>query len=266
MLLDLLSRHPEYFFAGIVSWIIAIGWFMMLFNRMVMADIDPLTGMLGISVVLGMAYMTVNPPFPILQPICIGGMFLSGVMIPILKVAYVRREIKDTDIEGVEKGYEGLVFRPNNASAKIRMARHLYNLGVRGHALAIGESVINELPRKYFPDEYRMIEIWRQHPPSASEFNPIPCVECGHMNEPGLIHCANCGSRFLLDRVKGKIMSSTLGRKLLGTWIVILLALVGIPVAASVGGFGGLMIVVFVLLAAAGAVFMVLRASEEPAT
>jgi len=266
MLLDLLSRHPEYFFAGLVAWIIAAYWIMMLFGRMVMAEIDFLTGSMGIGIVLGMSYMTVNPAIPILQPISIGGLFLSGIMIPVLRVAYLRREVKDADIEGVEKGYEGLVFRPNNASAKIRIARHLYNLGVRGHAMVIGENTIDELPRKYFPDEYRMIDIWRQHPPAASEFNPIPCVECGQMNEPGQIHCVNCGSRFLLDRVKGKIMSSTLGRKVLGAWIVMLVALLGIPAAAEVGGMAGLLIIALVLLAAGAAVFMVLRTSGEPAT
>ena len=253
MLLDLLKNHPEYLLAGLVAWIIVIAWVMSLIHRMIMNEVDFLSGVIGIGVAMGLGVMSISPTVPILQPISIGALYLSGIFVPLAQIAYNRHEIKDIDIDGVQKAYEGFVLRPNNPASKIRLARHLYTLGVRGHAYVLAESALDDLPRRYFPDEHRMMAQWRQRPPPESEFAPIRCVECGFDNPAGNVHCARCGSRFLLDRVKGRFVSGDFGKKLVAIWILMMLALVGLPVAASLGGLGGLCAIVVIAAMAVGA-------------
>jgi hypothetical protein len=264
MLRDLIANHPAYLFAGCLAWVIVGAWVLTMVHRMIMAEIDIVSGILAIGLFLGLGYMSISPPTPILQPISIGLLVVSGVMIPVLRAVQGQREKRNVDVEGVEKAYEGFVLRPKNPSAQIRLARHLYALGVRGHALVLAEAAIPDLPRKYFPDEHRMVENWRQYPPDKSEFEPIACVECGHPNAPGTIHCAACGSRFLLDRVKGRVVSTVMGRKLLAAWIVMVLAAVGIPIASEVGGIGALILILTITVGAVGALVLAFR-EKEPA-
>jgi hypothetical protein len=265
MLSDLVFHHPEYLLLGIGAWIIAAVWTLTLFGRMITLEVDTVTGIIGIGLSMGMAYMTVEPAVPILQPISLAGLYLSGVMIPLMKIAYQRQEVKSVDIDGVEKAYEGFVLRPNNPAAKIRLARHLYNLGVRGHAMVLAEEALPDLPRRYFPDEHRMVEGWRRYPPAKSEFEPIACVECAYMNRAGTIHCARCGSRFLLYRVQGRIVSKALGRRLLAAWVVMGLALLGIPFAAGVGGIKGMIATIVISVSAVVTLVIAFRETEEPA-
>jgi hypothetical protein len=263
MLEELIRHHPEYLFAGCISWVIVACWVLTLVQRMITLDVDVLTGTIGIGMTLGLGYMAISPPIPILQPLSIGSLFASGAMIPLLRFAYNRRELRNADVEAVDKAYEGFVLRPNNPAAKIRLARHLYNLGVRGHALVLAEDAITQLPRKYFPDEHRMLDAWRQHPPAQTEFGPIACIECGARNNAGQVHCFKCGARFLLDHVKGRPVSRALGRKLLAAWIVMALALVGIPLSASLKGMAGLAGIAGVTVLAVGALAMAFRPEKE---
>lgn len=263
MLGELIGKHPEYLIFGLGAWVIASVWILMLVGKMITLEIDAVLGAFGVGLAFGLAYMSVNPAVPILQPISILVLYTSGIMIPLMKIAYERQQVKSVDIDGVEKAYEGFVFRPNNPSAQIRMARHLYNLGVRGHALVLAEGALPQLPRRYFPDEYRMVESWRRYPPSKSELEPIVCVECGFANAAGNIHCQRCGGRFLLYRVQGRIVSKTLGRRLLAAWIIMVLAMVGIPFAATVGGVKGMIAVLVIAAVAITTLVVAMRGTEE---
>jgi hypothetical protein len=265
-MLDELNSNPVLIAGGCIAWIIVTGWVMTLVQRLIMGEVDPFTGFMGICLALGLGYMSFKPPVPILQPVSIVALYISGTLIPILRAGYRRHELKSVDVEALEKAYEGFIFRPNNAPAQMRLARHLYNLGVRGHAFVLAENAVQHLPRKFFPEEYRLVEQWRQHPPHKSEFEPIACVECGHKNAPGLIHCGQCGARYLLDRVKGKPFSSALGKKLLAGWVLLVLILVGFPVAATLGPInkaGMIASIVVIALLATGTAFVAFKPTEE---
>lgn len=265
MLKDLVFDHPEYILAGCGAWIVVSAWVLTIIHRMIMGDIDVLTGVIALFTVVGLGTMSIHAPQPFLQPLSFVLLYASGILLPIFRGIYLRREAKSVDVEGVEKAYEGFVLRPNNPSAQMRLARHLYNLGVRGHALVLAESAVQQLPRQYFPDEYRLLDQWRQHPPPQSDYDPIPCADCGTRNPAGMIHCSRCGARYLLDRVKGKAVPKTLARRLFAAWIVMLLSLVGIPYAATVGGLGAVAVIAVLLLASFGALFMAFRSGEPTA-
>lgn len=248
---ELVMNHPALLAAGCFAWIIVLAWVMMLIHRMIMQDVDFLTGTISIGLVFGLGLMSIHAPKPYLQPLSIGLLYSSGIMLPIIRGFYNRREVRNSDVEGVKIGYEGLVLRPNNPTAMIRIARHLYNLNVRGHAMALAENALPNLPRQYFPDEYRMVEQWRQHPPPQEAFAPIACADCSYPNPAGTTHCAHCGARFLLDKVRGKSLPTGFARRVLAGWIAMMLAIGGIPLAASLGGA---LAVAVIFLITAGAV------------
>jgi len=91
----------------------------------------------------------------------------------------------------------------------------------------------------------------------ARLFSPVRCAECHSSNDPGVLFCRQCGSAFLLDFVKGKVIGHRLGKKLVSTWIALIAVLIGIPAArllppaASIGLIISMMIfsIIIVLLA-----------------
>jgi hypothetical protein len=244
---------------GCVLWLVVVGYCIFFVQWMIGGDIDVITGILGIGLFMGLGITVFSPPVPIMgtvSAIAIGG---SGIMLPILRGVMRHRDKRDAEVEAIKIAYEGFVFRPNNPSAKIKLARHLWNLGVLGHAYALAEAAIPSLPRQFFPDEHRMFATWQMRPPSQSMFSPITCVECGHANVPGNVHCAGCGSRFLLLVVQRKALGSKLGRRLLAAWLTMMVMLLGIPFAASTGGTVAVIVVVAMVVLAIGSLVLALQ-------
>lgn len=265
MLRDLVFNHPEFILAGCLAWFIVAGWVLLLVQRMVMADIDTLTGTIGIFTVIGLGLMSIHAPKPFLQPLSIVMLYLSGILIPIVRGIYNKREKRNTEVEAIRQAYEGFVLRPNNPAAQIRLARHLYTMGVRGHAFVLAENALPGLPRQFFPDEYRMVDQWRQYPIPQEEFEPIACTDCGTKNPAGTTHCMRCGARYLLNRVQGKAMPAGLARRLLAAWIVMVMSLVGIPFATSLAPVPALIVIIGLMVLSFGAVIAAVRTGDSKA-
>ncbi len=236
-------------------WIPLGIWIISLVNWSIVGDIDFLSAFLGISVALGLGYVSFNPPVPGMTPYIFATVALSVVLYPIARASMAKRERSAIEIEGIEQGYTLLGQRPSNPVARLKIAQHLYTLGHHGHAIAIADSVIKQLPERVFLDEHRMVRLWKAAPPRASAYNPISCVECGHLNPPGQVHCSNCGEPFLLHVVKGRFVPSQLGRRLVAVWIVLVFLVGGIPMAASQPASVSVPIVFGLLVISSGALF-----------
>lgn len=232
---------------GCVGWLVVSGYVLAFVQWMIGGDIDVLTGVIGLGIFIGMGVTMFRPPSPEVHYLCIAGIFGSGLVYPFLRGALHRKDQRATEIEGVRKAYEGFVFRPSNYPAMMKLARHLWNLGIRGHALTLAEAALPHLPAQYFREDHRLVQTWRAHPPAASEFEPIPCVECGEMNPPGVIHCGKCGARFLLHRVEGRSVSRSLGRRLLAVWLVMMMGIILVPMLRFLPPAGALAVICGVL-------------------
>ena len=250
-------------FLGCILWLLICGYCVFLVQWTIGGDIDLVTGILGIALYMGCGISVFAPPAPGIAPVCAIAVLASGPMFPVIRWAMHRRDKKGVEIEAIKIAYEGFIFRPDNPTAKIKLARHLWNLGIHGHAYRIAESAIPGLPRQYFPDEHRMFGAWQMRPPAASSFDPIACAECGHANHAGNIHCAACGAKFLLLRVQGRSLPSAFGRRLLGGWLAMLLAIVGIPYASKLGGTAAIALIVAIVVAAIGALALAFRSAKE---
>lgn len=250
---------------GCFAWFVVSVYVVAFIQWMIGGEVDAVTGVLGVGVFLGMGFTMVKPPYPELQNLSVIGIYSSAVMFPVLRFSFRRRDKRGAEIEAIRKAYEGFVFRPDNPAAKIKLARHIYGLGLRGHAYVLAEHAIPNLPRQYFPDEHRMFAQWQAHPPSPREFQPLGCIECATPNPPGTVHCLSCGARYLLHRVEGRVLSKGLGRKLLGAWIVMMIALGGMPLASRLPGTTSVVVVVALMVAALGALVLAFRPTQGTA-
>lgn len=248
---------------GCFLWLGVVAYCLFLVQWTILGDIDLITGIIGVGLFIGCGVTAFAPPTPELGIASAGVILGSGPMFPIIKFLMHRRDKRDVEVDAIRVAYEGFVFRPDNPSSKIKMARHLWNLGICGHAYKLAESAIPSLPRQYFPDEHRMFQAWQMRPPGPESFHPINCSECGHANVPGNVHCAACGARFLLNRVRGKAISSTFGRRVLGGWLAMVVAILGIPLASRLGGVMAVVIILAMITIAIGAVVLAFRPTKD---
>lgn len=251
--------------AGCFAWFVVSIYVVAFVQWMIVGEIDVITGILGVGIFMGMGITMMSPPYPELRILSTFGIYSSAVMFPILRWSFKRRDKKALEVEAVRQAYEGFIFRPDNASAKIKLAKHLWGFGLRGHAYVLAEHAMPDLPRQYFPDEHRMFAQWQAHPPSPREFEPLNCIECATPNPPGTVHCLGCGARYLLHRVQGRVLSKGLGRKLLGAWIVMMIAIGGMPLASRLPGTKAVVAVVALMVAAVGALVLAFRPSQGTA-
>jgi hypothetical protein len=218
---------------GCLAWIPLAVWILACVNWSIGGDIDPATGIIGIFMAFGLGYEAINPPVPQLAPLTVIAVLLTVLMFPFVRSAMDRRELRGVDIDALDKAYQSLAVRPDNVIAKFKIARVLFDLGMCGHALRIAESLVPHMPQRFFMDELRTVRKWQMMQIDARFFNPIACSECLTSNPAGNLFCQHCGSAFLLDFAKGKVVGKRLGKKLIATWIALIAFLVGIPAAKA---------------------------------
>jgi hypothetical protein len=256
MQLDRLT-HNSAALIGCIAWLPLAVWIMSCVNWTITGDIDIATGIAGVAVAIGLGYEAINPPVPQLAPLTVVAVLVTVIMFPFVRTAMDRRQLKNIDIEHLEKAYQALGVRPDNLIAKFRIAKILFDLGVCGHAVRIGESLAPNMHPRFFTEELRTLRRWQMTHLDARLFSPVRCAECHSSNDPGVLFCRQCGSAFLLDFVKGKVIGHRLGKKLVSTWIALIAVLIGIPAArllppaASIGLIISMMIfsIIIVLLA-----------------
>ena len=247
MQFDRLS-HNSAALIGCLAWLPLAVWIMSCVNWTITGDIDIATGIAGVGVAIGLGYEAINPPVPQMAPLTVLAVLLTVLMFPFARAAMNRRQLRNIDIENLEKAYQSLGIRPDNIIAKFRIAKILFELGVCGHAVRIGESLQPHMHPRFFTDELRTLRRWQMTHLEARLFAPVRCADCHALNDPGVLFCRQCGSAFLLDFVRGKVVGHRLGRKLVSTWIALVAMLIGIPVARLLNPAASIGIIVLMMV------------------
>ena len=244
---------------GCLAWIPLAVWILSCVNWTITGDIDVVTGIAGIAVALGLGYEAINPPVPQLAPLTVVAVFVTVLMFPFVRMAMEKKQLKNIDIEHLEKAYQSLGLRPDNVMAKFRIATVLFDLGVCGHAVRIAESLMPQMPQRFFLDEHRMLRRWQMTHLEARLFSPIPCSDCHGMNAPGNIFCSHCGAPYLIYFAKGRVVGGRLGKKLVATWISFIAILIGIPAAKALPPALSVLSILLMMGVAIGMTFMAFR-------
>jgi hypothetical protein len=225
-------NYSQVFF-GLITWLPLCVWISCLVHWAVGGDIDFVSMLVGIAAALVLGVVAIRPPIEILSPIACLVAYLTVFSYPILNSAAQRRAQKRLDVEEVADSYLALGQSPSNSLAKFKLAKAVYKNGLIGHAVAIADTAIPDLPRRIAEEEHRMLHRWKRAGVPPHTLVPIVCIECHTPCQPGWTHCRNCGEPFLLHRLKGQILPGGMARKLVAVWGSAVLFLIGAPLAST---------------------------------
>ena len=242
---------------GCASIAPTIVWTIAMVHWMVMGEIEPVYGFPSILVGIGLCYIALDPADPIYSMFALSGIVGMLIVFPIARRQLVRREMIQIDIEQIEKAYEMLAQKPGNEVTRFKLAESVYARGMIGQAIEIGSEAISGMPMDLFPNENKTIEKWKRQARDPNLFRPVPCLECGFYNKPANIYCERCRSDYLAIYARGRWLGSELVQKLVASWIVAMVSLVGLPVTLSLDDVP--VTVILVLLQVALVVFLVWR-------
>jgi len=229
ILADLSGATPLSVACGCLVWVVVGGWVMYIITWTVHGDIDLGVGFIGVLSAFMLGAFTTNPPHPSLSPILFLVATASLLALPFVRSAHHKRTVGKLDIDRLELAYGALDMRPDNPSAQFKIAETVYSRGLPGHAIALAESALSSMPKSMFLNEHRAVESWKMAVQDPNAFKPIQCPECSHWIAPGGYRCPTCRTKYLLSYAKGQWIGPSIAKKVLGAWIVAILALVGIP-------------------------------------
>ncbi|HJP83626.1 MAG TPA: hypothetical protein VJ835_08990 [Fimbriimonadaceae bacterium] len=267
MLRDQIFNHPGSLVAGCAIWIPIGIWVLALVQWAIQGDVDVLSAFVGCLIGIGLGLLALTSREPYMAPFILTAVVLTMLVFPAVRSSLNRRALDSIDAEAIERAYEALEQRPTNAPAKFKLAKVIYNKGLAGHALALAESAITQMPEATFPEENRILKSWRHYGSGSGTTGPLSCLSCGVANGPGLTHCRSCGARFLLDHARGAWIGKGLAKKLIFAWGAIMVALVGIPWAVgSLPPVGSVPVIVGLMVMAVVMVVLTFRSGAVQRT
>jgi hypothetical protein len=246
---------------GCLAWIPVAFMIMSFVQWMIAGDVDFVTGIFGIFVGLGLGFVAMRPPIPILAPIALFVALCTVLAYPFVRLMLDRRDRKSFEVEELERAYALLGQQPRNPLAKFRIAKCVSVMGMPGPAYKVAESVMGDLPPELFVDEHRQFRNWQYQGLTPSDLKNVSCVECGHMNSPERTHCFECGHPHLLDRARGRVLPRNQSRRLMAAWMALIAVAVGLPTASAMQP---IVAAVFVLTLIVITGFVVFSAFRDP--
>jgi ribosomal protein L40E len=201
---------------------------------MIQGDVDFGFGIVSIVVAGLLGAVMLNPPNGLtwISPLIAVALAFSVFAFVPLRQALEGRELVAIELDQLDRAYKQLDERPGNLGARFKIAKLVHRRGFYGHAMAIAEDALKQMPEEFFQEEHKVVATWKRTELEPGDLRGLGCVECGFSNPPGEIYCKRCGSKYLLDQAKGKWIGRTLGRKILASWVALMGVFVGIPITA----------------------------------
>jgi hypothetical protein len=246
-------------FFGLITWFPICIWIVGLVNWMIVGDIDVISGILGISVALILGVVAMRPPIAMLSPIACVTAYATVLTYPVVTMATNRYAMRKMDVEEVEAAYGAIGQMPSNHLAKFKLAKSIYKLGYTGHAVAIADEVMINVPRRLAEEEYRTLQKWKRMGVPPETLKPLTCIDCHTSCPPGWTHCRNCGAQFLLHRVRGQILPGGVAQKVVAIWGGAVILLIGLPLASSFSTVPAIGTSSVLIVAVAGGLFLTFR-------
>lgn len=228
---DTLFTNPHWVILGLLVWVPVAAMAFMLIGAMIMGDIDPISGIFGLFAALALGVLGIKPPDPSLTPWIFAAAMMTWILLPVVRVAMNRREHAKMRMEAVESAYEALYRMPLNLGARLKLAKALFDQGMVGSAVAIGEASLQGVSKRDYADDLRMVKHWKYRLGTAVP-QPVRCAACGRPNPPEECFCQHCGKPYLLDYARGWVKGLGVGRVLV-VWAACVALIAGIPVLAA---------------------------------
>lgn len=251
-------------FCACIVWFPVGVWVISMLNWTIQGDVQAEFGIVAILVGLGMGFLTSVPPDPALGPWFFLLVLVTMAVYPAVRHFAHQRALAEIDLDAVRGAYDALALRPDNVSASIKLAEALYRRGLVGHAIGIAEIALQHAPPNVFQAEERLVQGWRVAANDPAYFAPVPCQQCGHKNPPGFTYCERCRGAYLLDYGRVMWMGPGVGPRVIASWAVGVVVLMGIPATAAADALPVEVKVALIVLQVAVSVVVLIRAFLKP--
>ncbi|MBS1724931.1 MAG: hypothetical protein JSS66_18480 [Armatimonadetes bacterium] len=202
-----------------------------LVQRMVAGDLPALPG-LGALALLVIAYVVAitYPEQKMALPVAIV-LVVTMAFFPFAESYLETHELGEVETARLEKAHAELSVRPDNIPARFDLARALFDRGLKGHAIGLGENTLAGLgtdrdmmsqrsQRDFYRNEDYMVARWRTETTNPKAFEPVACPLCGTMNPPGPLACVGCEKPYLLELARRSDRRGRVYGRLVVGWIL----------------------------------------------
>jgi len=242
-----ISSNPISFLFGCLMVFPLIIWVVMLMRGMVGGEVDGITGAVGIGLALILLFAAMKPPAPWISPLIFFGMILLAILLPFIQKSLTQRELRNLELDQLEKHMSALIERPDRTMSRLEVARALMKFGLIGHAIGLAEP-IRQLSGRQFSQEQREVRQWEQYA-TPQNSRPISCSSCGTPGDVNRVVCTRCRAPYVMRHLRGTIVGGAMGRKLIVGWILGVGLLFAIPsIAVSLPPVASLILIPIVLV------------------
>lgn len=230
---DQLFLNPQLIIIAVIVALLVAGWIVMHLRWAILGDEDAITAGLCIAVGLFLLFAAIRPPNVFIGYATLGVTLATAVLFPILTRMITRRQMLQIEIEQVEGIYAQLYQRPQNWSARFRLAEKLYHRGMITQAVAIGDRCLATMPKDSFHNEHRSVNTWRAYLTQDPRDVELVCPKCGTMNQADEVLCKKCGYGYLESHFRSRIVLPASGRRLIFGWLGAVTMALGLPWLAT---------------------------------
>lgn len=233
----------EQFLVTLPSAVIVALCVVLVVHRMIDGDMPAAPGLGAILALIAILWLCVWPPHPLVPAIALVSVVALMVTFPFAERQLADVELREYDVERLERAVRALEQKSDNPSALFEAARWLYVQGFHADAIAMGDAALRMLSdkrdevrnvsiREQFRAEDQMVSRWKRSPIAPVHPSAYGCPACRTVNPPGTLFCNGCRRPYLLDRVKKVDLRARFWGRLVLTWALIGGVIVG---ASSVG-------------------------------
>ncbi len=229
--------------------------------KMIDGDIPVWAGAGSLVGIIGVLLIMARPPHPAVPAIVLIVALTLMAFFPFMLHQLDRADLNSFDVGRLQKAYQSLAGRPDNFASKLEVANALHSQGLVHQAIAIANATLDSIPngrdnltnrslRDRFKNEDYRVKQWMRTAGKVPLFaDHMICRGCNHENPIHAIVCEKCGNNYLLDVARrGDNKAKVIG-KLVVSWGLLALFLVG---SASAGlampGGGGIAVILLSLV------------------
>ncbi|MEZ5162191.1 MAG: tetratricopeptide repeat protein [Fimbriimonadaceae bacterium] len=192
-----------------------------LIQWMIMQEIDTLSGIAGVGLLLWAGFLAVNPPNPMIGYATIAVVFI-GVMFAAPYLRRTKQRAMDAlDMEQLERVYDKLRFQPENHAMRFKCAELLMRRGLHAEAIALADKALQNLPKSAYSDEHKVVQKWKMTC-GVNWQKAVRCPYCGVENEPGELVCWSCRHEYLITLARRGWVPMEVGRRVVTSLILVL--------------------------------------------
>lgn len=229
----LVANNPTTLASLFVIWMCVAIWVVGIVQWMIVGDIDPIAGVIGIAVGMGLGWIGTKPPNPSLTPLVLVVIVATMLSVPIYRLVMNRRALGQLDIESIERAYDLLREKPGNLSGMIRLAKALHTIGMADSAIALLQEALLGQSEQVMRDDFLMLRMWKGSHPHADTTKTVRCPGCTNENPPNVAFCQRCGSAHYLTLARAGWTGDIAARRFVFLWAASAAVIAGIPISAT---------------------------------